>query len=83
MPGEDLDGAEVKLLVSVVVGGVFTFQYQHQPRAGFYTYQLQPKPSKAITPSSLIILKNIPRARCSSLVRAFDHGAMGRRIDPP
>ena len=23
-----------------------------------------------------------PRARCSSVVRAFDHGAMGRRIDP-
>ena len=23
-----------------------------------------------------------PGARCSSVVRAFDHGAMGRRIDP-
>ena len=22
------------------------------------------------------------KARCSSVVRAFDHGAMGRRIDP-
>ena len=22
-------------------------------------------------------------ARCSSVVRAFDHGAIGRRIDPP
>ena len=22
-------------------------------------------------------------ARCSSVVRAFAHGAMGRRIDPP
>ena len=35
---------------------------------------------------SLIIVSNIPvfvnRARCSSVVRAFAHGAMGRRIDP-
>ena len=25
----------------------------------------------------------ITGARCSSVVRAFAHGAMGRRIDPP
>ena len=37
----------------------------------------------------LVIIKSIiicetaaPGARCSSVVRAFAHGAMGRRIDP-
>ena len=32
------------------------------------------------------LISNVPRvsagARCSSVVRAFAHGAMGRRIDP-
>ena len=29
-----------------------------------------------------ILLPVIKGARCSSVVRAFTHGAMGRRIDP-
>ena len=28
-------------------------------------------------------IEEMGRARCSSVVRAFAHGAMGRRIDPP
>ena len=38
----------------------------------------------AIIPSTPIaIIPSTPRgARCSSVVRAFAHGAMGRRIDP-
>ena len=30
----------------------------------------------------LLALGTLPGARCSSVVRAFAHGAMGRRIDP-
>ena len=32
---------------------------------------------------SLIKLTLLEGVRCSSVVRAFAHGAMGRRIDPP
>ena len=33
-------------------------------------------------PSSDVFTSNANGARCSSVVRAFAHGAMGRRIDP-
>ena len=32
-------------------------------------------------PSTKIVITNTKGARCSSVVRAFAHGAMGRRID--
>ena len=33
--------------------------------------------------SSVMVYRGGSGARCSSVVRAFAHGAMGRRIDPP
>ena len=33
-------------------------------------------------PSDSVFTSNLLGARCSSVVRAFGHGAMGRRIDP-
>ena len=34
------------------------------------------------TPINYIVISLYVGARCSSVVRAFAHGAMGRRIDP-
>ena len=36
----------------------------------------------SISDCTVSILLDLLRARCSSVVRAFAHGAMGRRIDP-
>ena len=52
---------------------------QHQQ-----TFHPQPPPSSdnSTEPLVLTTVSLSPLTRCSSVVRAFAHGAMGRRIDP-
>ena len=49
-------------------------------RKALSTFSLHSKPKLISLQPTLI--HHTPGARCSSVVRAFAHGAMGRRIDP-